>query len=61
MLFDLLRGPDGGYRRAGSGSLKLPVMNREPNEKGAYVRRNGTMERLRDHLPGETLMVTERQ
>ena len=60
MLYDLLRSPAVGYRRTGSGLLKLPVLNREPNERGAYVRRNWRMERLRDRLSAERLMVTER-
>ena len=47
--------------QVGSGSLKLPVLNRESDERGTYVRRNRTMERLRDHLPGESRRVTERQ
>ena len=59
MLYDLLRSPAVGYRRTGSGLLKLPVMNREPNEWGAYVRRDWVIERLRDHLNDESRMVTE--
>jgi len=34
-------------------------MNREPNEWGAYVRRDWVMKRLRDHLNDESRMVTE--
>ena len=45
--------------QGGSGSLKLPVMNRESDERSAYVRRNWAMERLWDHLPTERCMVTE--
>ena len=45
--------------QVGGGSLKLPVMNRESDERSAYVRRDWAMERLRDHLPAERLRVTE--
>jgi hypothetical protein len=39
--------------QGGSGSLKLPVLNRESDERSAYVRRDWAMERLRDHLHTE--------
>ena len=45
--------------QVGSDTLKLPVLNRESDEWGTYVRRNWAMERLRDHLPAERLRVTE--
>jgi hypothetical protein len=45
--------------QVGSGTLKLPVLNRESDERGTYVRRDWAMERLRDHLPAERLRVTE--
>ena len=43
--------------QGGSGSLKLPVMNRESDER--RQRRDWAMERLRDHLNPERGMVTE--
>ena len=45
--------------QVGSGTLKLPVLNRESDERGTYVRRDWAMERLRDHLHTERCMVTE--
>ena len=60
MLYDLLRSPAVGDRRTGNGLLKLPVVNRKPNEWGAYVRSYWIRERLRDRLPAERLRATER-
>ena len=57
---DVLRDPTCVY---GAGCKRLPtplpVMNRESDERSAYVRRNWAMERLWDHLPTERCMVTE--